>query len=92
MVASTVITWTVLHNDWKLKRNAARRTRSVNFKVGLIVFRCLVPACAVSNQTDMIGILLAERVGFEPTIPLPVYHLSRVASSTAPAPLQVGGI
>jgi hypothetical protein len=32
---------------------------------------------------------IAERVGFEPTIPLPVYHLSRVASSTAPAPLQV---
>jgi hypothetical protein len=31
----------------------------------------------------------AERVGFEPTIPLPVYHLSRVASSTAPAPLQL---
>ena len=31
----------------------------------------------------------AERVGFEPTIPLPVYHLSRVASSTAPAPLQM---
>ncbi len=30
----------------------------------------------------------AERVGFEPTIPLRVYHLSRVASSTAPAPLQ----
>ena len=33
--------------------------------------------------------LCAERVGFEPTIPLPVYHLSRVASSTAPAPLQM---
>jgi hypothetical protein len=32
--------------------------------------------------------LLAERVGFEPTIPLPVYHLSRVARSTAPAPLR----
>jgi hypothetical protein len=31
----------------------------------------------------------AERVGFEPTIPLPVYHLSRVASSTAPAPLHL---
>ena len=31
----------------------------------------------------------AERVGFEPTIPLRVYHLSRVASSTAPAPLPV---
>lgn len=31
---------------------------------------------------------LAERVGFEPTIPLPVYHLSRVANSTALAPLQ----
>ena len=32
--------------------------------------------------------LRAERVGFEPTIPLRVYYLSRVASSTAPAPLQ----
>jgi hypothetical protein len=38
---------------------------------------------------EWVGKLLAERVGFEPTIPLPVYHLSRVASSTAPAPLQV---
>src|SRR5213594_2752079 len=40
------------------------------------------------NQADMMRILLAERVGFEPTIPLRVYHLSRVASSTAPAPLR----
>ncbi len=31
---------------------------------------------------------IAERVGFEPTIPLPVYHLSRVANSTALAPLR----
>ena len=31
----------------------------------------------------------AERVGFEPTIPLRVYHLSRVANSTTLAPLRV---
>ena len=30
----------------------------------------------------------AEKVGFEPTIPLRVYHLSRVASSTTRAPLR----
>ncbi len=34
-------------------------------------------------------LIFAERVGFEPTIPLPVYHLSRVANSTALAPLRI---
>ena len=48
-------------------------------KSGVLSFAFVVPA----------GRSHAERVGFEPTIPLPVYHLSRVASSTAPAPLQV---
>ncbi len=31
--------------------------------------------------------LLAERVGFEPTVRLPAHTLSRRASSTTPAPL-----
>ncbi len=31
--------------------------------------------------------IFAEKVGFEPTIPLQVYYLSRVASSTTRAPL-----
>ncbi len=31
----------------------------------------------------------AERVGFEPTVPLRVHHLSRVANSTTLAPLQM---
>ena len=31
----------------------------------------------------------AEREGFEPSIPLRVYYLSRVANSTTLAPLQV---
>ena len=42
---------------------------------------CASIRIAVNNR-------FAERVGFEPTIPLPVYHLSRVANSTALAPLR----
>ncbi len=33
-------------------------------------------------------LFLAEKVGFEPTVPLPVHHLSRVANSTTLAPLR----
>jgi hypothetical protein len=33
-------------------------------------------------------IVLAERVGFEPTIPLRVYKLSRLALSTTQTPLR----
>ena len=36
----------------------------------------------------MTGLLYAEREGFEPSIPLRVYYLSRVANSTALAPLH----
>lgn len=31
---------------------------------------------------------MAEREGFEPSVPVKVQHLSRVPRSTAPAPLQ----
>jgi hypothetical protein len=34
----------------------------------------------------------AERVGFEPTIPLRVYKLSRLARSTTLTPLRLNGI
>ena len=33
-------------------------------------------------------LFLAEREGFEPSIPLRVYYLSRVARSTTPAPIR----
>jgi hypothetical protein len=45
-------------------------------------------ACPTKSRPLLAGRSRAERVGFEPTIPLPVYYLSRVASSTTPAPLQ----
>ena len=34
--------------------------------------------------------VVAERVGFEPTVPLPAHVLSRHADSAALAPLHVG--
>ena len=34
--------------------------------------------------------VVAERVGFEPTVPLPAHVLSRHADSAALAPLRVG--
>ena len=37
-----------------------------------------------------INILFAERKGFEPSIQLPVYYLSRVAPSTTRTPLYLG--
>src|SRR5438093_6287651 len=40
---------------------------------------------------DLLGRILAERVGFEPTIRLRVFRFSRPARSTAPSPLRVGG-
>src|SRR6266705_6644946 len=40
---------------------------------------------------DLLGRVLAERVGFEPTIRLRVFRFSRPARSTAPSPLRSGG-
>src|SRR6266704_1485451 len=40
---------------------------------------------------DYLGRVLAERVGFEPTIRLRVFRFSRPARSTAPSPLRLGG-
>jgi hypothetical protein len=47
-----------------------------------------IQVCVQNSESGARCALRAERVGFEPTIPLRVYYLSRVASSTAPAPLQ----
>ena len=35
---------------------------------------------------------MAERVGFEPTVPFPVHSISSAASSTTPAPLRITGV
>src|SRR5213594_1868707 len=43
------------------------------------------------GRWDFLGWVLAERVGFEPTIRLRVFRFSRPARSTAPSPLRVGG-
>ena len=55
-------------------------------KVCLFLFKQSIkksgPFCVIAR-------IPAEGVGFEPTIPLRIYYLSRVASSTTPAPVRI---
>lgn len=44
----------------------------------------------MQKRKEQGGSSVAERMGFEPTIPSPVYSLSRGAPSTTRPPLRVG--
>src|SRR6266851_3442012 len=46
-----------------------------------------MPESAIHNPKS--AIVLAERVGFEPTVQFPVHSISSAASSATPAPLPI---